>query len=600
MRLLANYVSGLFTSLRFRLLILIAIVCAPLIVLTLHRAGEDRRRAVSGWKQRSQRLMQLAAREQDKILRETRQLLTAMGESESVRTNSAAGCRQLVNGLFASYPQYANLAFMDNNGELLATAVPMGGKTGQADRDFLRQVLENGTFAIDNFPGTPIGGKPVVRFGYPVFDEEGRAVAAVFAALDLTRVRPFGADFQGQLPRGATWTETDRNGTVLFRYPEASHWVGQQYPDRELVKRLVALREGVLQEDNKLPMVYAFASSRSQVVPGETIALLAIPKDMLFAPGDRALAINLSWLGLAAGLALLLGWFGSDLLIIRPVKTLVRSSTRLATGDLTARTGLPHSRDELGRLTYAFDLMAQALEQREIERSRSSHKLQILSHRLVEVQENERRHIARELHDEIGQSLTVAEMNLQAALRASANSGLTRRLEESIEAVERVLEQVHDLSLNLRPSMLDDLGLEAALRWYTNRQAAVGGFQARFRSAPIHGRLDAVIESECFRVAQEALTNIVRHSGAQQVAVEVSQVDSQLHLRVRDDGCGFDVAKQRERAVQGSSLGLLSMEERATLSGGGLDLISAPSEGTEVHAWFPLKWRKEREEEELA
>src|SRR5262245_18462143 len=103
MRLVANYVSGLFTGLRFRCLILIAAVCAPLIVLTLHRAGEDRRRAVAGWTQRSQRLTQLASRQEVKVLRETRQLLTAMGESESVRTNSASGCRQLVNGLFASY-----------------------------------------------------------------------------------------------------------------------------------------------------------------------------------------------------------------------------------------------------------------------------------------------------------------------------------------------------------------------------------------------------------------------------------------------------------------------------------------------------------------
>src|SRR5690349_2527969 len=194
MRLLANYVSGLFTGLRFRLLILIAIVCAPLIVLTLHRAGEDRRRAVSGWKQRSQRLMQTASRQEDKIIHETRQLLTAMGESESVLTNSAAGCRQLVNGLFASYPQYANLGFMGNNGEMLASAVPLGGKSGQTDREFLRQVLENGNFAMGNFPSTPVAGKPVVKFGHPVFDEEGRAVAAVYAALDLTRVNPFGSD----------------------------------------------------------------------------------------------------------------------------------------------------------------------------------------------------------------------------------------------------------------------------------------------------------------------------------------------------------------------------------------------------------------------
>jgi signal transduction histidine kinase len=237
--------------------------------------------------------------------------------------------------------------------------------------------------------------------------------------------------------------------------------------------------------------------------------------------------------------------------------------------------------------------MAQALEQRELERNRASHKLQILSQRLVEVQETERRQIARELHDEIGQSLTVAEMNLQAALQSSGQAALTRRLEDSIQAVERVLEQVHDLSLNLRPSMLDDLGLEAALRWYTNRQAALTGLRARFRAEPLPHRLDPIIETECFRVAQEALTNVVRHSKAQTVGVELKRVDGELHLRVRDDGVGFDVKTLRDNAVRGASLGLLSMEERASLAGGGLQFNSSPGAGTEVHAWFPCKWREE-------
>jgi signal transduction histidine kinase len=100
-----------------------------------------------------------------------------------------------------------------------------------------------------------------------------------------------------------------------------------------------------------------------------------------------------------------------------------------------------------------------------------------------------------------------------------------------------------------------------------------------------------MIETECFRVAQEALTNVVRHAQAKAVTVELRQEDGQLHLRVRDDGIGFEVAAVREQAMRGASLGLLSMEERALLAGGGLELTSSPGQGTEVHAWFPLKWQ---------
>ncbi|MEI6194322.1 MAG: ATP-binding protein [Verrucomicrobiota bacterium] len=104
-------------------------------------------------------------------------------------------------------------------------------------------------------------------------------------------------------------------------------------------------------------------------------------------------------------------------------------------------------------------------------------------------------------------------------------------------------------------------------------------------------RLDTVIETECFRIAQEALTNVVRHAQARTVTVALRKEAGQLHLRVRDDGVGFDVAAMSEKAVRGASLGLLSMEERAVLAGGQLEFNSTPGQGTEVHAWFPLKWR---------
>jgi len=150
---------------------------------------------------------------------------------------------------------------------------------------------------------------------------------------------------------------------------------------------------------------------------------------------------------------------------------------------------------------------------------------------------------------------------------------------------------VHDIALDLRPSILDDLGLEPALRWFTKRQAALVGLKTNFDTDTLPYRLEPMIETECFRVAQGALTNVVRHAKAKNVSVELRQADGQLHLRVRDDGSGFDVPSVREQAMRGASLGLLSMEERAALAGGGLEFTSTPQQGTEVHGWFPLKWK---------
>jgi PAS domain S-box-containing protein len=228
-------------------------------------------------------------------------------------------------------------------------------------------------------------------------------------------------------------------------------------------------------------------------------------------------------------------------------------------------------------------------KQAEARRVEYDRELRMLSRRLVWAQEAERRNIARELHDEIGQSLTVTELNLQALLALAGNEAMAFRLRESLQVVACVQEQVHDLSLNLRPSMLDDLGLEATLRWYANRQAALVGLPIEVRVDPLEFRLDPVIETECFRIAQEALNNVVKHAEAHTVTVELTRNDEQLHLSVRDDGVGFDVASVREQAVRGISLGLLSMEERAAQAGGGLQYHAIPGQGAEVHAWFPLK-----------
>ena len=254
-------------------------------------------------------------------------------------------------------------------------------------------------------------------------------------------------------------------------------------------------------------------------------------------------------------------------------------------------------KERLARLVPAVHRALQEVKERverklaERKREEYSCKLQVLSRRLVETQESERRHLARELHDEIGQALTVAQLNLQALLQSPAPKKLVPRLKESLTAIDRVLEQVHDISLNLRPSILDDLGLEPALRWYTKRQAALVGLKARFHADPLGQRLDPVIETECFRVAQGALTNVVRHAQAKTLKVELRKDAGQFHLRVRDDGVGFDVPAVWQEAVRGATLGLLSMEERAALAGGGLEFKSVPGKGTEVHVWFPLKWQ---------
>lgn len=213
--------------------------------------------------------------------------------------------------------------------------------------------------------------------------------------------------------------------------------------------------------------------------------------------------------------------------------------------------------------------------------------LEVLSRRLIEAQEAERAHLARELHDEIGQVLTTVNLTLET-IRARAGPAAADRLDESRRVVDRAIEQVRSLSLDLRPASLDLLGLEPSLKAYLGRQAAHAGLALEFTSSLGSERLPPTLETVSFRVVQEATTNVVRHARATRLAVDLSRTDSEVRVTIRDDGAGFDVAAARERALRGEGFGLAGMLERVQLFGGRIDFESTIGSGTTIRVQFPL------------
>jgi signal transduction histidine kinase len=220
--------------------------------------------------------------------------------------------------------------------------------------------------------------------------------------------------------------------------------------------------------------------------------------------------------------------------------------------------------------------------------------LRRLSLQLMEAQEAERRSLAAELHDEIGQVLTAIKTNLQATQLQPDPSTLTRRLQDSIAIVDRALEQVRELALDLRPSLLDDFGLVAALEWLVERLGERSGIRAEFLAEPHDLRLAPAVETAFFRIAQAALTNVERHAQAKRVRVELRRVPvppaeapGRVELVISDDGQGFEVPAAMEHAVRGASLGLLGMQERVRQAGGEIAIESEPGRGTTVRVTYP-------------
>lgn len=233
------------------------------------------------------------------------------------------------------------------------------------------------------------------------------------------------------------------------------------------------------------------------------------------------------------------------------------------------------------------------------ERKKAQEAARNYSRRLIEAQEAERRRISRELHDQVGQILTAVKMNLHALKHTCSEAETLSSIADNLKVIDEAVDQVRDLSVDLRPLLLDDLGLVVALRWYLERQTRNSGVPAKFVSGSLDedDRFSSELETACFRIVQEGVTNILRHARASRISVRLERVLSDLILLITDDGAGFDARLLRSGNAGAATLGLRGMEERAQAVGGTITIDSAPALGTEICARLPIKGEKRRDTE---
>ncbi|MBI4612386.1 MAG: HAMP domain-containing protein [Planctomycetes bacterium] len=290
------------------------------------------------------------------------------------------------------------------------------------------------------------------------------------------------------------------------------------------------------------------------------------------------LTSSMIWaLVLCAGLGMFLALLVT-FLISEPIRELVEAARRIQRGDFDARAGVL-SFDEIGTLALAFNKMAESLrgfrdEVKEKERARAS-----LIERIVRVQEDERRNISRELHDHFGQSLS--------ALLFAVRSDVHRKEIEG--TIVGLIDDLRRLAWEMRPPVLDEYGLDRALSRYVKEMSRSSGMdiQYEYGREPGLGRAPARVEEALYRVAQEAVTNVVRHSGAERASVVVLQGSGEVLLLVEDDGRGFDL----DGTTRGtpSSLGITGMMERVGLLGGDFQVKSSPGKGVAIRVTIPLR-----------
>jgi signal transduction histidine kinase len=279
-------------------------------------------------------------------------------------------------------------------------------------------------------------------------------------------------------------------------------------------------------------------------------------------------------------------------IMTHPIHHLVQSANRIREGKFETRANV-FSNDEIGRLATAFNQMAEALMRyRQEVQAKEKARLSLIE-RTVQVQEDERKNISRELHDHFGQSLLALLLQVQSGCKYSPSKCAYASLPGSLcldieNTIRQIIEEVHRLAWGMRPSILDDYGLESALARHIEEVSKTAGLEIDYQFISPDGsrRLPSRIEVSLFRIAQEAITNIIRHGKASHASVVVLRQLNDITMLVEDNGQGFDVAATQEKGDQ--CLGLMGMKERVNLLGGSFVIASAPGEGTTIRVRIPL------------
>lgn len=369
-----------FSGLRARLLLLVLIALVPPFALDAYTAIYERRQAALTAERDAKNLVQLAAREHQRLLQSTRQYLVSVSKLPEVKNPSSyEACHRTlaeVHGPF-SYYRLVGLALAD--GTVFCRSLPIRTKVNITDRGYFQRAVLTRSFGIGDYQIGRATLKPSINFGQAVLDDKGEVRAVVFAALDLDWLNELLSEHH--LPPQSSMEVIDNDGTILARHPNPEAWLGKTPADSDLIGTILKHRTGgtiELRGLDKVRRVYAYAPLHDSPA-GTAYIAVGLSTDVAFAAANSNFIRSIVSLLVVSIVAFSLVWWIGDRFVLRRVKALASAAKRIGDGDLSARTGLPHGTEEIGQLADTFDKMAQGLELMTVVRERVHRALETLS-----------------------------------------------------------------------------------------------------------------------------------------------------------------------------------------------------------------------------
>lgn len=567
---------------------LVCLATLPAILFAFYIADNERAAALQRMEEDSRHIVSLISREHFYQIAGAKQLLHWLAERLATSKDGSGLLEDssFLSALLAGYPQLANIAVLTPEGDVTGSAHPLPGPVNMHNYDAIRRALQSHDIEVGVYTMGPIVKRPILHLAYAVRSATGAVRHLVFVAIDL--------DWLGrltglvELPTEHILLITDRDGRVLAgsaRQSSAAVAVGRRIPE---------LAESTRRQESMIAAridggVQPFAVAPMEGLPGVLVAS-GLPYEPIYRKANRIFYRAIGSLSLLTLVTVLSVMLFEEVALLRYLRGLSLAMYRFGKGDFSARAPVSLGKGELQDMARTFNDMATVLAARHRELEEARHRLDLLARHLQVARESEAQRIARDLHDEAGQVLTSLKMDLadlQKKCRQCSQSPTTgdtiRADTETMKGkIDHMVAFIRRLSSALRPPVLDKMGLPAAMELLAAEIEKNSELAVELEITKMSRSLDWLVSTALYRIAQEALTNIVRHAEASLAHIDLRGGNEGVTLVISDNGKGL--AGQADHG-----LGIIGMRERANLVGGSFSIESIADGGTVIAVTIPYE-----------